>query len=341
MIVIGEKINGSIPSVAEEVETLKWMIDCIQEVTDLPISVDSPSPAVLAQAYKFCKRPGIFNSLSGEGNKIETIFPLMAEPENRGWQVIALLSDDTGIPKCAADRLRVFDRIMARAKEYGIAPERIHIDPLAEMLCTSENGIETNVEVIQCYRENPDAKIICLSALLTTTMSSLRDTVVALNAEDFRENIKIMVVGAQLGFIGVAPLECSTIELRPEVRQMCAANTCHMYDRCWSCPPGCGSLEECREKVSRYRQGILVQTVGILEDDLDGEGMMETEARHKEHFYAFEGILRNMFPDMLAMGAVHHCIYELLFSGVRDRGSSRISEKESIHMEYGAGIRGL
>lgn len=87
MIIIGEKINGSIPSVAEaianrdaefikqralaqansgasyidccasvpeaeEVETLKWMIDCIQEVTDLPISVDSPSADVLTKAYK-------------------------------------------------------------------------------------------------------------------------------------------------------------------------------------------------------------------------------------------------------------------------------------------------
>ena len=153
MIIIGEKINGSIPSVAEaiakrdaefikaraklqadsgatyidccasvpeaeEVETLKWMIDCIQEVTDLPISIDSPSPDVLAQAYKFCKKPGIFNSVSGEGHKIDTIFPIMAEPGNEGWQVIALLSDNTGIPKCAADRLKVFDKIMAKGTEF-------------------------------------------------------------------------------------------------------------------------------------------------------------------------------------------------------------------------------
>ena len=111
MIIIGEKINGSIPAVAEaiakrdadfikararaqadagasfidccasvpeaeEVETLHWMIDCIQEVTDLPISVDSPSPQVLAQAYRFCKKPGIFNSVSGEGDKIDTIFQI-------------------------------------------------------------------------------------------------------------------------------------------------------------------------------------------------------------------------------------------------------------------------
>ena len=132
-------------------ETLKWMIECIQEATDLPIAVDSPSADVLCEAYKFCKRPGLINSVSGEGDKIDKIFPILAE--NKGWQVIALLSDDTGIPKNAADRLKVFDKIMAKAKEYGIAPSRIHIDPLVEMLCTSENGIETNIEVISTVRE--------------------------------------------------------------------------------------------------------------------------------------------------------------------------------------------
>ncbi len=183
MIIIGEKINGSIPAVAEaianrdaefikqraiaqteagatyidccasvsediEVETLKWMIDTIQSVSDLPISVDSPSPAVIAEAYKFCKRPGIFNSVSGEGDKIDTLFPILAQPENKDWQVIALLSDDTGIPKTAEARLNVLEKIMSKAKEYGIAPNRIHIDPLVEMLCTLDDGIELVEEVI-------------------------------------------------------------------------------------------------------------------------------------------------------------------------------------------------
>ena len=223
MIIIGEKINGSIPSVgeaiarrdaefikeraraqaeagatfidccasvpeAEEVETLKWMIDCIQEVTDLPISVDSPSADVLIEAYKFCKRPGLFNSVSGEGDKIEKIFPVMAQPENKGWQVIALLSDDTGIPKNAADRLRVFDKIMAKAKEYGISPDRIHIDPLVEMLCTSENGIETNTEVISTVREKyPTIHITAAVSnisfnLPVRKMLNLGFTVLAMNA---------------------------------------------------------------------------------------------------------------------------------------------------------------
>ena len=113
--------------------------------------MDSPSADVLAEAYKFCNKPGLINSVSGEGDKMDKIFPILAE--NKGWQVAALLSDDTGIPKTAADRLKVFDKIMAKAKEYGISPARIHIDPLVEMLCTSEDGIANNVEVISTIRE--------------------------------------------------------------------------------------------------------------------------------------------------------------------------------------------
>ena len=221
MIIIGEKINGSIPSVAEaiakrdaafikaravaqanagaafidccasvpeveEVETLHWMIDCIQSVTDLPISVDSPSAAVLAEAYQFCKRPGLFNSVSGEGGKIDVIFPIMAA--NPGWEVIALLSDDTGIPKNASDRLKVFDKIMSKAKEYGISPNHIHIDPLVEMLCTSENGIETNTTVISAVREAyPSIHITAAVSnisfnLPVRKMINLGFTVLAMNA---------------------------------------------------------------------------------------------------------------------------------------------------------------
>lgn len=221
MIIIGEKINGSIPAVAkaiaardadfirerarmqaeagaafidccasvpemEEVDTLRWMIGCIQEVTDLPISVDSPSAAVLAATYQFCRRPGLFNSVSGEGGKIDVIFPLLAQ--NPGWEVIALLSDNTGIPKNAADRLRVFDKIMAKAEAYAIAPERLHIDPLVEMLCTSENGIKTNVEVISTIRKRyPEIHITAAVSNISYNLPvrkvvNLGFTVLAMNA---------------------------------------------------------------------------------------------------------------------------------------------------------------
>ena len=191
MIIIAEKINGSIPSMAKyiaerneeaikdiairqaeqigeskgfidvcssvapevEFETMRWLLDLVQGVTDMPISIDSPNAECLVELLPYVKKPGLVNSVSGEGNKIDLIFPLLAKPEYKDWEVMALLSDDTGIPKSAEDRLRVFDKIMAKAKEYGIAPSRIHIDPLVEMLCTSEDGIAMVEEVMGKIRE--------------------------------------------------------------------------------------------------------------------------------------------------------------------------------------------
>ena len=60
-------------------------------------------------------------------------------------------------------------------------------------------GIDVPIaKIIECYRENPDTKIIALSALLTTTMPDLRETVDALNQEDFRKDVKIMVGGSPI-----------------------------------------------------------------------------------------------------------------------------------------------
>lgn len=181
MIIIGEKINGAIPSVAEaiankdaefiknlakaqseagatfidvcaavedsiELETMKWLIDLVQEVTETPISVDSPNVHTCAEAIKFCNKPGLVNSVSMEGGKIDLIFPLIADTK---WECIALLSDDTGIPQNAQKRLEVFAGIMKNAKEYNIDPSRLHIDPLVQMLCTSEDGIKTVTDVIK------------------------------------------------------------------------------------------------------------------------------------------------------------------------------------------------
>ena len=185
MIVIGEKINGSIPSVQKiietrdeeavkelarkqteagvtyidvcasvnndiEVETMKWLIDLVQGVTDTPISVDSPSAQACVDAMKYCNKPGIINSVSMEGDKIETVFPVIADTD---WECVALLCDDTGIPKTAEKRLEVFDAIMEKAKKYNIDPSRLHIDPLVEMLCTSEDGVSMIVEVITEIRK--------------------------------------------------------------------------------------------------------------------------------------------------------------------------------------------
>jgi 5-methyltetrahydrofolate--homocysteine methyltransferase len=185
MTIVGEKINGSIPSMAkaiaernadhirnlakkqsdagaafidvcasvsgeEEMEVLAWLIGLVQEVTDTPISIDSPNAKHCAEAISLCKRPGLINSVSGEGDKIEQVFPVIANTE---WKCIALLCDDTGIPKSTEKRLEVFNVIMQKAAANKIAPNRLYIDPLVEMLCTSENGIALVTSTVKQVKE--------------------------------------------------------------------------------------------------------------------------------------------------------------------------------------------
>ncbi len=109
--------------------------------------------------------------------------------------------------------------------------------------------------------------------------------------------------GLKAGFSNVGPLDCSTMEIRQEVRDMCASGSCKMYGHNWACPPACGTLKECRERISAFHRGLLVQTIGDLEDELDGEGMMEAQKRHKENFVRFLSVLRKEYPNLLALGA--------------------------------------
>ena len=60
-------------------------------------------------------------------------------------------------------------------------------------------GVDVPVEkFIEAVRENPDVKVVGVSALLTTTMPAMKETVEALNKEDFPKDIKIMVGGAPI-----------------------------------------------------------------------------------------------------------------------------------------------
>ena len=73
----------------------------------------------------------------------------------------------------------------------------------------------------------------------------------------------------RFGFEEAGALNVEALEFLPEVRQMCAADRCRSFNRNWSCPPGCGTLEEIAERVKPYTRGILVQSIGQLEDEFD------------------------------------------------------------------------
>jgi predicted metal-binding protein len=103
-------------------------------------------------------------------------------------------------------------------------------------------------------------------------------------AEGTQSMVSELVVEA--GFDATGTFDPSDLKLLPEVREMCNADKCHAYGRSWSCPPACGDLEHFAELFSRFKQGILFQTIGQMEDALDYWSIERASNLHKQRFDA-------------------------------------------------------
>lgn len=106
-----------------------------------------------------------------------------------------------------------------------------------------------------------------------------------------------------LGFDTAVPLAPDRLICRQDVRQMCAADTCRAYAKNWTCPPHCGSLEECAARIQSFRSGILLQSVGALEKVIDTRGMHRAEQAHLRRFYTLADRVRQIYPEALCLGS--------------------------------------
>ena len=186
MIIIGEKINGAIPKTREaidtrnaayiqelvrkqeeagahyidicagtapevECETLCWLLDVVQEVSTKPLAIDSPDPQIILQVFDRVKIPGMINSISLEGNKCEVLLPLLKEhPE---WKVVALACDQNGIAEKAEDKAALAFRLIEKAAEHDVTPDRIYIDPLVLALSAVNSSAIEFTKAIRMIKE--------------------------------------------------------------------------------------------------------------------------------------------------------------------------------------------
>lgn len=107
----------------------------------------------------------------------------------------------------------------------------------------------------------------------------------------------------ELGFDACAFLDPQSLIAREDVRSMCAVDRCGAYNRNWTCPPACGTIEECQLRMRTYTQGILLQSVGYMTKVIDSRCYRETERRHMQSFYAFANEIRKVYPAALCLGA--------------------------------------
>src|SRR5437868_7513583 len=142
-------VNAGIPLV-DESELLKDMLRVVQEVTDVPICIDSSVIEALEAGLSVYEGKALVNSVTGEDERLEEILPLVAK---HGAAVIGLANDETGIPETPQQRLECARRIVEAAADHGIAANDVIIDPLAMTVGADTEAVTTTLKTISLIRD--------------------------------------------------------------------------------------------------------------------------------------------------------------------------------------------
>lgn len=194
MIIIGEKINSSIPVVSnaidnrdkafieklamdqvhcganfidvnagafleKEKELLVWLVETVQAVTNVPLCIDSPNPHALAAALAVANKKGLINSISAEADRYAQVIPLIKEHK---FSVIALCMDDRGIPKTVERRLEIAQSLTDKLVSDGVSLTDIYFDIMLQPIATDDQSGKVALETVRAIKEKiPGAHITC------------------------------------------------------------------------------------------------------------------------------------------------------------------------------------
>lgn len=91
---------------------------------------------------------------------------------------------------------------------------------------------------------------------------------------------KVEAALAELPLYIYAWVDPQGLEFSDRVRWICQ-NECTMYGKSWACPPGVGTVEECRQKCLSYNKALLISSLTEVEDISDLQATLATRRDHE------------------------------------------------------------
>jgi 5-methyltetrahydrofolate--homocysteine methyltransferase len=144
-----------------EVEDLCWLVEIVQKEVPVPLMIDSANPEALKATLSVYRHsePPILNSISGEEEKWNKLFPVLVEKK---CKVVVLCMDDQGVPKTIDERMKVATRLFQNLTQANIPPDYIFFDPLVLSVAVETDAALVALETIKTIRSNfPQSHITC------------------------------------------------------------------------------------------------------------------------------------------------------------------------------------
>ncbi|MEN6439148.1 MAG: dihydropteroate synthase [Syntrophobacter sp.] len=145
--------------VSEETDKLKWAIDAVQEISDLPLCIDTPDAEVMKAVLPLVKVPPMINSITLEPGRLEGILPLVAQ---YGAKVIALCQSENMIADTTEAKVELAGRLVEQVQSAGVALDDLYIDPLVYPVGTdSASATATLAAIERIMKEFPGVHTTC------------------------------------------------------------------------------------------------------------------------------------------------------------------------------------
>lgn len=143
--------------IGHEEEDMTWLLDTIQPIATVPLTLDSPDPAILEMAFSMVEKTPMINSISLEKERFDAMMPFL---EGKECKVIALCMDDSGMPNSSDDIFGRAKTLVEELNRISIPTASIYLDPLVQPISTdSTKGVMVLDAVRAIKSEYPEVHV--------------------------------------------------------------------------------------------------------------------------------------------------------------------------------------
>lgn len=115
------------PAGSDPIEAMKWLVECVQEVTDIALCIDTPRWSVQKEVVPMVKSRAIINSTKADPEDLQKYIQLALD---NNAALVALTIDKDGVPSNVDKRLELGAQIVMVATEMGLGMDDLFIDPI-------------------------------------------------------------------------------------------------------------------------------------------------------------------------------------------------------------------
>ena len=149
-------VNVGLPEIDEK-DMMKRVVKEIQGIIDTPLQIDSSDINAIEVGLRAYNGKAIVNSVNGEDEVLEKILPLV---KKYGANVVGLTLDKKGIPPTAEERFKIAEKIVMKAKEYGIVKSNVFIDCLVLTASAQQAEVKETLKALRMVKERLGVKTL-------------------------------------------------------------------------------------------------------------------------------------------------------------------------------------